>query len=263
MNTVHVSVAQKKPFNPILGETFQANINGSSYYVEQTSHKPPVFNFLYLGQNYKVHGYNESEVSAGANSLKGKYKGKYVIEFKNGNKHIVFFPAFKVTGFLFGNRSLKYEGNIIIVDEANDLISYLVMNPNERGFFQKIFTKKKTNYPDYFKGIITMISKNTKYDKKEKSYTVNDLNKNVISNIEGEYSNHIKFDNEYYWQKEKLDYPKFRRMRFTLPSDSTFREDIIWLKKNNEEMAEKAKIKLEEIQRGDVKIREINKKNKN
>jgi hypothetical protein len=38
-------------------------------------------------------------------------------------------------------------------------------------------------------------------------------------------------------------------MAYTLPSESTFREDLIWLKKGDEETAQKFKIKLEEIQR--------------
>jgi hypothetical protein len=45
-------------------------------------------------------------------------------------------------------------------------------------------------------------------------------------------------------------------MAYTLPSDSTFREDLIWLKKGDEETAQKFKIKLEEIQRKDKKMRE-------
>lgn len=227
-----------------------------------TSHHPPIFNFLYTGENYRVHGYNESEVNSGANSVKAKYKGKYVVEFKNGIKHNVYFPEFKLSGILIGNRSIKYEGNMVIVDEANDLISYIMMNPDERGFLKKMFTKKKSNYPDYFKGVITSISKNAKFDKKDKSYNITDVNKHILSNIEGEYSNHIKFDSDVYWQKENLAHPKYKRMNFTLPSDSTFREDIIWMKKKDEDMAQKAKINLEEIQRRDKKNREIFKKHK-
>ena len=45
-------------------------------------------------------------------------------------------------------------------------------------------------------------------------------------------------------------------MAMTLPSDSTFREDLILLKKGNEDLAQKCKIKLEELQRNDRKLRE-------
>lgn len=41
----HLSGAQLKPFNPILGETFQCKILDSHFYMEQTSHHPPILNF--------------------------------------------------------------------------------------------------------------------------------------------------------------------------------------------------------------------------
>ncbi len=250
-----MAVAQLKPFNPILGETFQANIEDSNFYVEQTSHHPPIFHFLFIGNNYRVHGYNESEVSSGANSLKAKYKGRYTIELKNGLKHTVYFPEFKLTGLLFGNRTIKYYGNLTVVDEENDLIANIQMDPDERGFIKKLFTKKKKS-GDYFKGIITHISKNAKFNCKEKSYSILDINKFPVCSIEGEYSSHIKFDEIILWDIDQIKHPDLKRMNYTLRSDSTFREDIIWLKKGNEDMAQKSKIQLEEIQRGDKKLRE-------
>ena len=51
---------------------------------------------------------------------------------------------------LLGNRSIKYKGNLTVIDLDNDLISQIIMAPDERGFFKKIFTKKGT-YPDYFR----------------------------------------------------------------------------------------------------------------
>lgn len=49
-------------------------------------------------------------------------------------------------------------------------------------------------------------------------------------------------------------------MKFTLPSDSSFREDIIYLKLRNEDMSQKTKVLMEEIQRNDRKLREKNNK---
>ena len=38
------------PFNPLLGETYQASLpNGSKLYMEQTEHHPPSFNYLLYG----------------------------------------------------------------------------------------------------------------------------------------------------------------------------------------------------------------------
>jgi hypothetical protein len=49
-------------------------------------------------------------------------------------------------------------------------------------------------------------------------------------------------------------------MALTLVSDSTFRDDMYWLKKGDENMAQKFKVKLEEIQRQDKRNRENHRK---
>lgn len=108
----------------------------------------------------------------------------------------------------------------------------------------------------YFRGLITNISKNTKFDKKEFTFSVVDKEKHIVSSIEGEFTNYLKFDGETYWEYQKDVFPAMKRMAFTLPSDSTFREDLIWLKQNDEDTSQKLKIKLEEIQRNDKKLRE-------
>ncbi len=261
MTTVHLAVAQLKPFNPILGETFQAKVDDSMFYIEQTSHHPPILNFLFLGANYKAYGYYEPEINTGANSIRARFKGSYTIELKDKSIYKVFFPEFKLSGTLFGNRSIKYCGTMNIADEANDLLAYVEMEPDDRGFFKKIFTKKKAMMPDYFRGIITIMSKNSKFDKKEKMYTNVDLSKNILCNIEGEFSNHLKFEGVNFWNYEQCEHPDFKRMSYTLPSDSTFREDLNWLKKGDESMSQKAKIKMEDNQRNDKHLREKKKQN--
>ena len=49
-----------------------------------------------------------------------------------------------------GSRMLKFRGKVFVVDEKNDWIVELSVDPDERGFFKKITSKKQT-YPDYFK----------------------------------------------------------------------------------------------------------------
>jgi hypothetical protein len=46
VSRLHLTVTQLKPFNPILGETFQCKIGDTLLYIEQTSHHPPVYNYL-------------------------------------------------------------------------------------------------------------------------------------------------------------------------------------------------------------------------
>jgi hypothetical protein len=45
---IHLAVEQRKPFNPILGETYQGFIDGCPVYYEQISHHPPIFAWQYI-----------------------------------------------------------------------------------------------------------------------------------------------------------------------------------------------------------------------
>ena len=45
----------EKPFNPILGETYQGLIEGCPIYAEQTSHHPPITTTYLMGRGYRVH----------------------------------------------------------------------------------------------------------------------------------------------------------------------------------------------------------------
>lgn len=102
---------------------------------------------------------------------------------------------------------------------------------------------------------MTLISKNTKYDKKEKSYKlINE--KNIISTVEGEFTNSIGFDGTDYWKYDYDGFPKFKRMNNILFSDSMYRDDLVWMKKGDENLSQRFKVKLEEIQRKDKKLRE-------
>jgi hypothetical protein len=110
--------------------------------------------------------------------------------------------------------------------------------------------------------LVTSISKNAKWDKKENNWAVVSKDKHIISNIEGEFTSHLKFDNDIFWEYSNYVFPKFKRMAYTLSSDSTFREDLIWLKKGDEDTAQKFKVKLEEVQRKDKRARELADKKK-
>lgn len=47
-------LSMEKPFNPILGETFQCWVNGCPAYAEQISHHPPIAALLFKGRGYTV-----------------------------------------------------------------------------------------------------------------------------------------------------------------------------------------------------------------
>lgn len=51
---------------------------------------------------------------------------------------------------MMGDRALKFRGKLFVTDLKNDLISYIQLDPDERGFFKKLTSKKQTN-PDYLR----------------------------------------------------------------------------------------------------------------
>jgi hypothetical protein len=72
------------------------------------------------------------------------------VDYPDGTRHKVVYPTLKLAGTMVGARALKFRGKLFVVDQKNDLISQIELDPDERGFFKKIVSKKQT-YPDYFK----------------------------------------------------------------------------------------------------------------
>jgi hypothetical protein len=73
-----------KPFNPILGETYQSYIGGCPFYAEQISHHPPVTSYLYLGRGYKIFATLEATVNIHLNSADGINVGWSHVVFDDG-----------------------------------------------------------------------------------------------------------------------------------------------------------------------------------
>jgi hypothetical protein len=81
-----------KPFNPILGETYEGQFgDGTQIFCEQTSHHPPVTAWQMFGADglYNFHGYHEYIAVAGGNSAGGYTKGLQTIELGQGANRTV------------------------------------------------------------------------------------------------------------------------------------------------------------------------------
>jgi hypothetical protein len=74
LSGLHRGLAQKKPFNPILGETFQCQFSdGTKIGLEQTSHHPPISAFDMRGPDdlYVYTGQHEYKATLGMNYATG------------------------------------------------------------------------------------------------------------------------------------------------------------------------------------------------
>lgn len=102
----------EKPFNPILGETFQGWVNGCPIYGEQISHHPPVSSMLLFGRGYKMSCTIEPKIHIGMNSANGVNVGECKIQFDCDPKNCVYIQTMtgEMHGVSYGERTYNLAG---------------------------------------------------------------------------------------------------------------------------------------------------------
>ncbi len=100
----------EKPFNPIIGETFQCSINGCPAYAEQISHHPPIAAFMFYGRGYRISAQIESKMKLNINSGTGSNSGVYRVKYENGEEICYVCPSGEVSGLAYGDRKFNMVG---------------------------------------------------------------------------------------------------------------------------------------------------------
>jgi len=256
-----VSASQLKPFNPLLGETYQGFFpgHGIDIYCEHTSHHPPIANFLLLNPNYKYSGRYEFVAKLSNNTLFIRQEGPNCVEFKDGSKVIFHLPGIKVNGMLLGDRTCYYNGVAKFEDPKNKVKAIVKMGcgtEKKSGFFGG--TKKRH---DQFEGKIyyydpsaTKVESKNQQDEDKEDLKYADLDKEITP-ISGSFLENLKFGDTEFWHIDKVKPAAYKPTENPLPSDVRFREDLVWLKYGNMKHAEDWKLRLEEQQRWDRKLR--------
>ncbi|EFC45762.1 oxysterol-binding protein 1a [Naegleria gruberi] len=260
---LHQTCVQKKPFNPILGETFEGSFSHSSdpskdihLFVEQTSHHPPITAYEAQGKDFRLHGYCGYQASIRGNALKGGQIGPTFIEFESDGAVIQYSqPLLWLKGICWGDRVLEYYDKMSFTDAKNQLTCDIQFNPDQKSFLGSFFSSQKTPV-DYVKGEV----------KKDGQ---------VIGVIEGSW-----LGNVYYLpnqtsdslssmkEKEKSELEKLELFNIAaqmprylrpsdnpLPSDARFREDAVALRNGDQELSQLKKEELENKQRKERQLR--------
>ena len=250
----HLSIIQLKPFNPIIGETFQCRIGNVDIYLEHTVNHPITANFYAkeMNGNYKMYGYQITDASTNVNSITASRLGKFFIELKDGSKYRIYIPDVVLKGISVGDRIINFVGIGCVVDLTHNLCAFMEMNPDQPGFFSSFFMKKKT-FPDHFKGRICDLKYVTLDEKGDNHQLSKDAN--CLSEIEGEWTSSLSFDGIEYWNIDDYKAFKIYTHDFTLPSNGTHREDLKKLIEGNEDESQTEKERLEVRQREDRKLR--------
>ena len=251
---LHISTIQTQPFKPVVGETFQCRIGNFVLYIENTTSDSLTNNFYGFDddKNYKIYGYQISDISTMPNSVIASKLGKYYIEFKDGSKYLLRLPNMTLKGISVGDRTFNYTDKIAIFDLNNNLCAYVEMNPEEVGFFKSFF-KKKNTFPDYFKGDIVE-SNFVKIDEKGCNHTLNKGYKSLCK-IEGEWTSSIRFDDIEYWDIDDYQLIQMYHYGYLLPSDSSLRLDLINFIKDDQEKSQIEKEKIEADAERDINLR--------
>lgn len=251
---IYMRANQRKPFNPLLGETLEgAYSDGTKIYMEHTSHHPPISSYLIEGPknaNYKFYGNNEfvGNIKSGGNILSILFRGPNVIEFPDEQKIKFSNQSNKVKGLMWGDKLICMEGNLEFIDEENNLKAIVFMEPKK----QEISTSED---PNYYEGVIYEYNPDIKVKSPPDHVSAIKDSVEQISHLYGSWLENLIIDDNEVWNiDESIPF----RVNFTkqvLPSDARYREDLIWLFYENEDYAQEWKSLLEVQQRNDKKLR--------
>ena len=252
--SMHFCVSQIKPFNPIIGETFQCKIGTLDIYTEQTVNHPITHNFYIKEENnfFIMYGYVITDASVNVNSVTGTRFGKFFIKFKDGTLFQIRVPSFIIMGITMGDRLYNFIDNCLVNDLTNRICSFIEINPDELGFFSSFFKTKKT-FPDYLRGKIVDLKDVIIDENGGKHKLKNDAK--IYAKIDGEWTSYLNFDDVEYWNIEETKGLTMFCHEYTCPSDGSFREDLIDLIKGDQEKSQIEKENLEIRQRKDRKLR--------
>jgi hypothetical protein len=254
-----MSPSNYKPFNPFLGETLEAEFSdGSQICLEQTSHHPPIANFL-ITTVYGVRAWGRYEQVAdfSTNKVDLFYRGPYNVQFADGHTITMFLPSGQQTGLIVGKRTLKFHQKACYYDPANGLKGFLEFgtHPKEgkwkgkrsdvvQGEVYRFNPAKHAGFGKDYKAVGEAFGFKTK-DRVE-----------VLASGEGSILESLDWDGKEYWNFEEFAAFRGIPIENPLPSDYRFREDLIWLEYGEMDQAQKWKTELEEVQRRDRKLRE-------
>lgn len=247
-----------KPFNPILGETFQGEFDdGTTVSVEQISHHPPVSAWWVEdpSRTFVFTGSGAWSATTSANSIRGRQSGTNSIRFTADEAVLTWeLPGMLLQGVLWGRRVLYYTGSIIILDPKNGLKCELdilgkksrLMDGSNGGMFSWFrwgSTKKGSNKEHRKKGGID-------------GRILRDDGE-VLDRCTGSWMSHLEWEGAgRVWDAAWGSGKRLASVAEPLPSDCRYRKDIASLVEGDLEESQRWKVQLEEAQRRDRKLRQ-------
>ena len=234
-----------KPFNPILGETFEFydKKNNFRYFSEHVQHKPKDISAFFC-ESEKIIIFGDTKFESSFKIMKGAYEIEFLTKihllFKNQMEFCYNQPKLLLKGIYSGKVFIIYSGEIYIYNNKDDVVC-------------------KINIDEDF-------------NVEGNIYKINNEN-NPIYNIKGKWNKNVSYSNGedeeiFFETKDKKIYGKTDDLNYSLSdftlnlnvvneelknvlpiTDTRLRNDLRLYEENKIEEAEKEKKKLEQFQR--------------
>jgi len=127
-----------KPLNPFLGETYNATFeDGTLFYAEQTSHRPPISHYMVYGPNklYTMNGHALFSSGLHLNKLEVKCAGNKHIHFQDGSHITYTLPEEWFYSTLIGTLRHLTLGTVKFFDKKNEIEVQLTFGDVKNLFF--------------------------------------------------------------------------------------------------------------------------------
>lgn len=276
----HLYLQQRKPWNPLLGETYVGEwSNGTRMYGEQTCHHPPISNIQIFPAhgNWKINAQFNFGIDPGVTKVVILQKGVTKLELKDGTVIEWEFPNIIATGILTGERVVKVGGQFLMHDNKNRLDVQANINPSKSD--EKHYKKDQMDLLNMSpEEVLDMMNNEEKHKKPKDNNKKNKGKKEAklkatafqggVKNsgrdnfsvlIQGDYCDQIFINDRKVWDiKTNLTSRPLKEIPECdlLPSDCRYRIDRGMFIQNRMDDAEKAKNLIEELQRHDYKLRD-------
>lgn len=267
----HVFERWAKPFNPILGETWQASLpDGSSIFLEQISHHPPIsaFELCGPGNKYVFSGLSQPAVSYKTNAVRTTAKGYRAVMFADGTQIRIEYPAYFLKGLLYTNMPrAEILGDAEFNDAANNLRCVITFGKVGRScspllnrtdaFAGTLFqgTQQRRSTPCNSSSNISAVLSKSIAMRNAKSAPALDECTSVLASCSGNWLSHIDWGEERFWTLGEDQPQDWIPTSHPLPSDCRFRKDLMLLQQGKVKDGQEAKELLENQQRNDAKLR--------
>lgn len=125
-----------KPFNPLLGETYELVRPGYRFLAEQVSHHPPVSAFVIFGDSgYVKHSSFQTKTSFGMGTLSFTNTYNEYLDLVLLNEHFEWFPpSLGVHGLITGKPYIDVEGQAVLRDLSRPDVKYATVKFHNRGW---------------------------------------------------------------------------------------------------------------------------------